>query len=86
MNDDWVCKVINDEEQLRLFSRSQRRWDKMTSKAPSVQWGYKEHMDWASVFNKGNSHFGVSPALLPRSSIRFDTFHMKCAITRNQLT
>ena len=86
MNDDWVCKRINDEEQLRLFSRSQRRWDRMTSKVPSVQWGYKEHMDWASVFNKGNSHFGVSPALLPRSSIRFDTFHMKCALTRNLMS
>ena len=39
-------------------------------------------MDWADRKNKGVSHFGVSPDLLPRDSIRIDTFHLKCAITR----
>ena len=28
------------------------------------------------------THFGVCPTCLPLSTIRFDTFHMKCAITR----
>ena len=39
-------------------------------------------MKWVDEKNDGISHFGLHPDLLPRDGIRFDTFHMKCAITR----
>ena len=40
------------------------------------------HCNWADRKNKGCTHFGVSPDLLPRDGIRFDTFHLKCAVSR----
>ena len=86
MDAEWTCTLIDDVQQQRLFTRSQRQWTKMTSKVPSIDWKTEEHMDWAAVFNKGCSHFGVSPELLPRSSLRFDTFHLKCQVTRNLMT
>ena len=39
-------------------------------------------MDWVDIQNDGVSHFGIEPDLLPRDSLHFDTFHMKCAVTR----
>ena len=32
------------------------------------------------------THFGIDPLLLPRGNLRFDTFHMKCAVVRRILT
>ena len=42
----------------------------------------KDHLDWVDKNNDGCSHIGIHPDLLPRDIIRFDTFHLKCAITR----
>ena len=77
MDAEWTCTLIDDPTQQRLYERSERMWVKMTSKVSPIDWKIKEHMNWAAVYNKGCSHFGVSPELLPRSSIRFDTFHLK---------
>ena len=41
------------------------------------------HMDLVDEHNEGVSHFGIHPNKLPRSNVRFDMFHMKCAVTRN---
>lgn len=35
---------------------------------------------WVSKYNRGISHVGIHPTLLPRSNIRCDVFHMACAI------
>ena len=40
------------------------------------------HMDWIDAQNLGISHFGFHPNLLRRDNIRFDVFHLRCAITR----
>ena len=79
-NDNHVCHKISGEEQIHLYNRSQRRWDGKRNEKPS--YSVKEHMDWVDEKNKGSSHFGIHPELLPRDSLRFDTFHMKCSVTR----
>eukprot|EP00957_Ditylum_brightwellii_P119655 9129507-Ditylum_brightwellii.AAC.1 len=45
----------------------------------------KMHMDWADMRNYGISHFGVHPTLLLPSSIHFDVFHLRSAMTRKLL-
>ena len=42
----------------------------------------KQHLKWVDEKNEGCSHLGISPDLMPRHNIRFDCFHLKCAITR----
>ena len=42
-------------------------------------------MDWVDVKNKGVSHYGLQPSLLPLDSIRFDVFHVRCAVTRRMM-
>ena len=44
--------------------------------------GNIEHMDWIDVHNNGIFHFGIHPMYLPPSNIRFDVFHLRCAVTR----
>ena len=46
----------------------------------------KSHMDWVDEYNFGISHFGLDPNLFPLCSIRFDTFHLRSAITRQLLS
>ena len=43
-------------------------------------------MDWVDTSDFGIPHFGIDPNLLCRDTIRFDTFHMKCAVTRALMT
>ena len=43
-------------------------------------------MDWVDVENDGISHFGLHPNLLPRDTLCFDIFHLRCAVTRRLLT
>ena len=42
----------------------------------------QKHRTWVSNHNKGVSHMGIHPTLLPRSSIIYDIFYMGCAIGR----
>ena len=83
-NDTHVCHRISREDQVKLYNRSQRRWDGKRNQNPS--YSVKDHMDWVDEKNDGCSHFGIDPELLPRDSLRFDTFHMKCAVTRKIMT
>ena len=39
-------------------------------------------MDWADIKNEGITHFGIFPDYFRRDMIRFDVFHLRCAITR----
>ena len=79
-NANHVCKKILHSEQQRLYARSKRRWEYKRNQGPD--YSVKNHMDWVDIQNDGVSHFGIEPDLLPRDSLRFDTFHMKCAVTR----
>ena len=79
-NENHVCKRISHEEQIVAYNRSVHRWDLKRSR--EQHYSVKDHMNWVDDKNGGISHFGLHPDLLPRNGIRFDTFHMKCAITR----
>lgn len=74
------CKIKSHEEQIQSYNRSKRRWDLKRSTTPNYT--VKNHMDWIDENNDGCSHFGIHPSLMPRDGIRFDTFHMKCSVTK----
>ena len=83
-NENHVCKLITSNDQKSLYNNSEKVWNERSyyAKDRNKKYSKKDHMDWADRKSKGITHFGVSPDLLPRESIRFDTFHLKCAITR----
>ena len=87
-----ACIVISNSEQLKLWDKSKRRWNvkrnqfSIAGKDPNLFYNYKSHMDWIDEKNLGVSHFGIHPSLMPFDGIRFDTFHMKCAVTRKLMT
>jgi hypothetical protein len=86
-NEAHVCTPLTHQEQLEAWNRSKRRWDNKKAQLERQQgrtadYTSKTHGTWVDQNNKGVSHFGLHPDLLPRDSIRFDTFHMKCAVTR----
>lgn len=45
-----------------------------------------KHSDWIDHSNYGVSHFGLRPSIFPLSNIRFDVFHLICAITRKLMS
>ena len=75
-----VCKIIDKSEQLTLYNRSKSRWERKNARDPTYNFG--KHMNWIDENNHGCSHFGIHPELLPRKDLRFDTFHLKCGITK----
>lgn len=46
----------------------------------------KNHLDWCDLNNVGVSLFGLHPEELRRDNIRFDIFHLQCAITRRLMS
>ena len=56
------CTLIEDDEQLKLHNRSDKRWKRKTSKDETCT--TKEHADWVDKKNFGVSHFGLSPELI----------------------
>ena len=82
-NDTHECEILPHEEQVRLFDRSERRMRLKSAEDSSYDDKYRS---WVDENNKGVSHYGIHPDLLPRHSIRFDTFHMKCSITRRLMS
>ena len=83
---DHKCELTSHAETLRLHERSGRRWDRRRSRPDGDTYTVKKHMDWIDVENDGISHFGLHPNLLPRDTLRFDIFHLRCAITRRLLS
>ena len=75
------CIKIPHAETVALYNRSKLRWD-LKTRREGDKYTVKLHMDWIDKNTKGVSHFGLHPNLLPRENIRFDTFHMKCAVTQ----
>jgi hypothetical protein len=92
--DTHTCVPLSHVEQITAWNRSLRRWNNKTVCQKSHQsqqrnagtYTFSEHMTWIDENNQGVSHFGLHPDLFPRDSIRFDTFHMKCAVTRKLMT
>jgi hypothetical protein len=79
------CHMYSDDEYLSFFERSKKRWSSKRSRAGPTEYSITNHKDWCDQNNSGVTHFGVCPTCLPLSTIRFDTFHMKCAITRRMM-
>ena len=91
-NDSHVCRIIGNAQQKEYYKKSKLQWEKQLYKIQQHNnkpgrtkktYEVKDHMKWVDKHNYGISHFGVSPDVLDRDKIRFDTFHLKCAITRN---
>ena len=88
-NTEHICVPKSHEQQIQSWNRSEKRW-KLKKAGELVEvlstskkyYTYKAHLDWIDKNNDGVSHFGLHPNLLPRDGIRFDVFHMRCAITR----
>ena len=75
-----VCSMWNDDEYSKKWNTSLRKWEAMT---PLPQeWTVKKHRDWCDERNSGITHLGFDPEFLPMSTIRFDTFHLSCAVIR----
>ena len=79
-----ICKMYTDEQYRLFYDRSKKKWDQKSSSLllQGNTYSISSHRKWCDEKNHGVTHFGVSPDSYPLSSIRFDTFHMKCAITR----
>ena len=80
INDDHECRILSHSEQVDAYIRSERRWN--DKRRRDKDYKYFEHMSWIDIHNQGVLHFGIHPDDLPRDSIRFDVFHLRCAITR----
>ena len=83
-NNNHICNIITDEEQLTLYQKSEKRYLKKQDQ--SGNYSKKDHSDWVDKYNFGYTHFGIHPNHLPRSSHRFDIFHLKCSITRKLMS
>ena len=84
-NKEHVCHLVTDTEQLELYNKSAAKWATIstTTTDKKIQKKEKEkHRKWLSRHNKGISHFGLHPSLLPLSVIRCDVFHLGCSIGR----
>ena len=81
-NMNHECKIISHEEQIHYYNRSIKRWKNKRIKRGDTTYNIKKHMDWIDEENYGISHFGIHPDQLRRDKIRFDVFHLRCAITR----
>ena len=81
------CTFTSHEETVRLYDRSLKRWKRQKG-IPNVgeKYSVTKHMDWVDEKNFGISHFGVHPNILRRDSLRFDVFHLRCAITRRMMS
>ena len=80
------CKLMSDADYLKYYNRSNRRWMLKRKREGVEKYTNANHSNWIDEKNLGVSHFGIHPKLLPLSNIRFDTFHMKCSITRKLMT
>ena len=54
-----ICKLIDHDEQIRLWDRSKRRWLLKKGGVDSAKYLVKYHRDWVDVKNSGVSHLGL---------------------------
>jgi len=60
-----------------FFNQSKQKYE-----SGATSYDEAAHRDWADEENWGVTHFGITPNALPLDSMRFDVFHMSCAILR----
>ena len=73
--DTHQCQMIDNDEYIRLYERSKRR-------LKHKDYDNNQHREWCDEKNAGVTHFGIDPAFLNISTLRFDIFHCTCAVTR----
>ena len=77
------CVMISKKDYAQWWDRSERRWKKKRNRLKEGErWDKAEHMDWIDEKNNGILHFGIHPEYFNPESVRFDVFHLRCAITR----
>ena len=89
-NDSHECTMFDDETYKNLWIKSKDRWEykkkKDSRRTPSTlrikSYENSHHRDWCDSKNFGVTHYGIHPDQLHVSSMRFDVFHLKCAIIR----
>ena len=78
------CNMWNDKQYEEKWDLSKRKWEVM---APLPQeWNMNKHKKWSDEKNYGVTHFEIDPQFLPISTIRFDVFHLSCALIRRMMT
>ena len=85
-NETHDCKIISDDKQAFYWEKSERRWNRQRKINAAKNYSRGVHRNWADEFNEGITHFGLHYSLLPTSNIRFDVFHLRCAITRRLMS
>ena len=83
-DDEHLCQIFTDTNYENLFLKAKRRWEKNTEKDPT--YNIDKHRKWCDVKNNGVTELGIDPKIWPISTIRFDVFHMLCAITRRMMS
>ena len=81
-NDSHSCDGMTDQEYHHLWKRSLTKWDRKHHPHDSTAYTIAQHRNWCDENNSGVTHYGITPMLLPMSSIRYDVMHMKAAVTR----
>ena len=83
-NTEHICVPKSHKEQIQSWKYYEKQWKlkKAREELDGKKYMYKSHSDWIDNSNDCVSHFGLHPDLLPCNGIRFDVFHMRCAITR----
>jgi hypothetical protein len=70
-----VCQMLTTADYSFFWHQSKVKWD-----TNPMSQDKERHCDWADLENNEVAHFGVKPEQFPIDSIRFDTFHLTCAI------
>ena len=83
-DDPHDCTMWDDKEYQDHWNISKEKWDLMQSSRQ--KWTVESHKDWCDSKNFGITHFGIDPTSLPISSLRFDVFHLSCAVIRRMMS
>ena len=82
-----ICKLISDEDYKKYWLTSRDKYrEREQNHDKDIETHYKDHIKWCARNNYGISHFGVSPDVMPLSSLLFDVFHQKCSICRSVIS
>ena len=87
-NPDHVCKPFTHEEYVALNDKSSTMWKRRTGGQRLVQgnqYDLEDYNNWVDKDNPGISYFGIDPNHLRLDNLRFDVFHLTCAITKHVL-
>ena len=76
------CQMLNDQQYKDNWNTSKQKWEWMMEQQNSVRWDVQKHKEWCDEKTFGITHFGMDPEFFPIGSIRFDAFHMACAVIR----